>query len=125
MASRMNLDTYKNTIRELSDRIVEAQRPIRILDAVKWDGNVQEDFFKNNFKKQPAVDKDYYQAVPLGFDPITIRQTFHGIERDITRNLGQFSPVGQIMSRTCREYQMVVRMLEARGTGEFASISES
>jgi uncharacterized protein (TIGR02421 family) len=125
MASRMNLDSYKNTIRELSDRIVEAQRPIRILDAVKWDAGVQEDFFKHDFKQQPGVDKNYYQSVPLGFDPVTIRQTFHAIERDITRNLGQFSPVGQIMLRTCREYQMVVRMLEARGTPEFASISES
>lgn len=121
----MNLDSYKATIRELSDRIVEAQRPIRILDAVKWDDKVQADFFKNGFKTQPPVDKDYYQAVPLGFDPMEIRQALHAVERDITRRLGQFSPVGQIMARTCRDYQMVVRMLEARGTDEFASISES
>lgn len=121
----MNQDTYKTTIRELSDRIVEAQRPIRILDAVKWDDTIQADFFNNGCKVQPAVDKEYYSSVPLGFEPLETRQLFHGIERDITRRLGQFSPVAQIMLRTCREYQMVVRMLEARGTEEFANISES
>ena len=43
---------YKATIREISDRIVEAQREIRILDAIKWDPSVQERFFAKKFKEQ-------------------------------------------------------------------------
>src|SRR5690606_14702138 len=35
-----------------------------------------------------------------------------------------FSPVGQIMRRMCREYRMVIRMLEARGTSDFGLISQ-
>ena len=31
------MDDYQQTIRTLSDRIVLAQTPIRVLDAVKWD----------------------------------------------------------------------------------------
>lgn len=38
MNSRNNLDEYQLTVRGLSDRIVEAQTPVRVLDAVKWDG---------------------------------------------------------------------------------------
>ena len=34
-------------IRALSERIVDAQRPIRILDQVKWDDTVKRDFFRN------------------------------------------------------------------------------
>ncbi|MBF0278787.1 MAG: flavohemoglobin expression-modulating QEGLA motif protein [SAR324 cluster bacterium] len=115
---------YKQTIRELSDRIVEAQRPVRILDAVKWDAGVQEDFFKNKFRKQPSVNRAYYEQRSLGFDPVEKREQFHDIERDAVRLLGQFNPVGAIIRRMCQEYQMTVRMLEARGSKEFSSISQ-
>lgn len=124
MSSTPAFQRYQETLRSLSDRIVEAQRPIRILDAIKWDGAVQEAFFRGGFREQPPVDRSYYEQRPLGFDPRSKRQQFHEIERDIVRLLGQFNPVGALMRRMCREYQLVVRMLEARGTEEFANISE-
>ena len=34
--------TSKEKIKRLSGRIVEAQKPIRILDAIKWDHSVEE-----------------------------------------------------------------------------------
>ncbi len=117
-------DDYQRLIRELSDRIVEAQRPIRILDAIKWGPELQEAFFASGCKEQPPVTETYYDATPLNFDPREKRQQFHDIERDITSKLGQFSPVGQIMKRMCREYVTVVRMLSARGTPEFSSLSQ-
>ena len=33
-------ETYEETVRALSDAIVDAQRPLRVLDAIKWDENV-------------------------------------------------------------------------------------
>ena len=39
-------------IRALSERIVEAQRPIRILDQVKWDDTIKRDFFRNKAHKR-------------------------------------------------------------------------
>ncbi|MBU2325095.1 MAG: flavohemoglobin expression-modulating QEGLA motif protein, partial [Gammaproteobacteria bacterium] len=61
---------------------------------------------------------------PLAFDATAKKLEFQNIERDITRLLGQFNPVGQIMRRMCREYRMVIRMLEARGTEDFGLISQ-
>jgi uncharacterized protein (TIGR02421 family) len=118
------LDEYQQTIRTLSDRIVAAQTPIRVLDAVKWDEGVKQAFLKANGKALPEVDRAWYQNRPLAFDASAVKLEFQNIERDITRRLGQFSPVGQIMRRMCREYRMVVRMLEARGTADFGLISQ-
>ena len=124
MNSRDNLDDYQLTVRALSDRIVEAQTPIRILDAVKWDDSIRQAFFDGQCKHLPQVDQAYYQARPLAFDGEAKKREFQEIERDITRQLGQFNPVGQIMRRMCREYRMVIRMLEARGTADFGLISQ-
>ncbi len=107
-----------------SDRIVEAQTPIRVLDAIKWDDGIRQDFLKGRGKHAPKVDRGYYDSRPLAFDASAKKQEFQNIERDITRQLGQFNPVGQIMRRMCKEYRMVIRMLEARGTPDLGLISQ-
>ena len=124
MNSHRGLDDYQLIVRALSERIVEAQIPIRVLDAVKWDDSIREGFLKAKGKAMPAVDRAYYLNRPLGFDSSAKKLEFQNIERDITRQLGQFNPVGQIMRRMCREYRMVIRMLEARGTEDFGLISQ-
>ena len=118
------MDDYQQTIRILSDRIVLAQTRIRVLDAVMWDDGIRKGFLKAKGKEMPAVDRDYYLNRPLSFDSSKVKLEFQNIERDITRQLGQFNPVGQIMRRMCKEYRMVVRMLEARGTEDFGLISQ-
>ena len=115
---------YQQTIRALSERIVQAQTPIRVLDAIKWDDAVGKAFLKGKGKVMPAVDRAYYDNRPLPFDSAGKKLEFQNIERDITRQLGQFNPVGQIMRRMCKEYRMVIRMLEARGTADFGLISQ-
>lgn len=117
-------DEYRQILRSLSDRIVAAQKPIRILDHVKWDSGIQEEFFRNGARQLPGIDRAYYQARPLGFDAPAKRHEFHQIELDIRRILGQDNPLGAIMQRMCREYIQVVRMLEARGTKEFGELSQ-
>jgi len=116
--------SYTTGLRELSDRLVDAQRPIRILDAIKWDESVRRAFFSADCRMPPPVDRGYYQSRPLDFDPFAKRQELHSLERDIVRRLGQYNPVSQIMRRMCREYLTVVRMLEARGTPDFVSLSQ-
>lgn len=116
---------YLELVRELSDRIVEAQRPIRILDSIKWCSRVREDFFAGGCRNLPGVDAEYYRCSnPLDFNPMEVRDEFHRIERDIARKLGQLNPLASIMRRICREYQAVTRLLEARGTRDFGQISE-
>ena len=119
------LTDYQQVIHELSERIVVAQKPIRILDALKWNNRVQEQFFKDKFKKLPMVDSSYYlENDPLQFDPLQKIEEFHDIDRSIRRKLGQYSGVGGIMQRMCREYSRVVEMLLSRGTPKFTEISQ-
>lgn len=118
-------DEYQKVIYELSESIVAAQRPIRILDAIKWNGEIQQKFFKNKFKRLPHVTTQYYEEKnPLSFNPQEKIAEFHEIERNIRRKLGQYSGVGSIMQRMCREYSKVVHMLMARGTERFTEISQ-
>src|SRR3954454_23902705 len=118
------LSGYEQMVRRLSDRLVEAQRPIRILDAIKWDDDVERAFFAKGARELPPVTRDYYSTRPLPFDPEQKMHELHAIERDIRRQLGEFNAPGQIMSRMCQEYREVVRLLTHRGTQTFAEISE-
>jgi uncharacterized protein (TIGR02421 family) len=118
------LDSYQQTVRDLSDRIVEAQKPIRLLDSIKWDNAIRDEFFSSHFKELPKIDAEYYARNPLPFDPDLKKQEFYDIERDIRRRLGQFNAVGNIMQRISREYRDVVSMLEYRGLPEFSKISQ-
>ncbi len=116
---------YHQTIRQLSDRLVQAQRPIRILDALKWDAELERRFFEKGCKELPQVQgPDYYAKRPLKFDPDKKIEEFNQIERDIRRELGNFNSVGLIMQRMCREYCVVVELLKARGTPHFSRYSE-
>ncbi|MEI6270613.1 MAG: flavohemoglobin expression-modulating QEGLA motif protein, partial [Methylococcaceae bacterium] len=53
--------TYLIEVKALSDRIVKAQQPIRILDAIKWDDAIKQEFFKGHCQQPPAITTDYYQ----------------------------------------------------------------
>jgi uncharacterized protein (TIGR02421 family) len=118
------LSSYESMVRGLSDRLVEAQRPIRILDAIQWDDSIEKAFFAQGCRELPPVTADYYQTRPLPFDPEQKQHELHMIERDIRRQLGEFNAPGQIMSRMCQEYREVVRLLSQRGTPMFGEISE-
>jgi uncharacterized protein (TIGR02421 family) len=115
-----SLGEYEQTIRELSERIVNAQKPIRILDALKWDASIQQ-----KCKKLPAIDQNYYQTKnPLSFNPKQKIEEFRDIERSIRRRLGQYSGVGSIMTRMCYEYCRVIDLLMSRGTPRFTEVSQ-
>jgi uncharacterized protein (TIGR02421 family) len=118
------LSPYESMVRALSDRLVEAQRPIRILDAIKWDDDIERAFFEKGCRELPPVTRDYYLSRPLPFDPDKKLTELHTIERDIRRQLGEFNAPGQIMARMCQEYREVVHLLTHRGTPTFAEISE-
>ncbi len=118
------LSAYESMVRALSDRLVEAQRPIRILDAIKWDEDVERAFFEKGCRELPPVTRDYYASRPLPFDVEQKLHELHLVERDIRRQLGEFNAAGGIMARMCKEYREVVHMLASRGTRAFAEISE-
>ncbi len=116
--------TYKENIKRLSEMVVEAQRPIRILDAIKWSSDIDEKLQKSKFKEMPKVDKEYYDNMPLGFDPDKKIDEFEQIIQQIKSQLGPSDELGQAMTNNCLEYQDVARMLKVRGTKEFYQYSK-
>lgn len=125
MAKSDIISEYEQIVRELSERIVLAQKPIRILDALKWNDETLAYFRQHKYKKLPVIDSNYYlEKIPLSFDTEKKKQEFYEIDRSIRRNLGEYSGVGSIMQRMCYEYTRVIDMLEARGKPQFTEISQ-
>lgn len=118
-----NFTVEQQKIRELSDRIVELQRPIRILDAIKWDDDVKEAFFKNKCERLPPVDIAYYQKRSLPFDPDELTAAFHALIREIKHQLGQYTGISKIMIRLCEEYCQAILMIQSRGKPLFSELS--
>src|SRR3990167_6554263 len=120
-----SLTKEQQIIRDLSDELIEAQREILILDAIKWGDDVKKDFFRNKFKKLPKVDKEYYQTRPLSYSPRQKKYRFYDLESKIQRRLGKLSTIGQIMQRYCQQYRMAMDMLMVRGLSTFSNIAQS
>lgn len=116
--------TYKEKVKRLSQRIVEAQRPIRILDAIKWDGTLEQELRKGKFKVMPKVGKEYYDSIPLNFDSEKKKEELRDIIRDIDATLGKEDPLGQLLIRIAEQYMDVVELLLARGTKQFWEYSK-
>jgi len=110
-------------IQDLSQRIVEAQRQIRILDAIKWDDSIRQDFFKKKGQCLPAVDKAYYEKRGLPFDVSEKQEEFRLILRDAQNQLGQYSTLTRLIKRQCEEYSRAAHMLGVRGTPAFSEIA--
>jgi uncharacterized protein (TIGR02421 family) len=111
--------SYKEIVAGLAGRIVEAQRPIRVLQALRWDDEVEHNFLRSKPRELPKLDATFYERLELGFHPRDKEREFEQIARDIDRDLGEHDAVGHIMMTTALEYRDVVRMLAARGTPAF------
>lgn len=116
--------TYKEKVKLFSERIVEAQRPIRILDAIKWDPSTEAEFFENKIKKVPRISAETYTKIPLGFDPVKKTAEFSDIIKDINRTLGPEDEVGHLLVQMAEQYIDVAQMLAHRGTEKFWHFSK-
>jgi uncharacterized protein (TIGR02421 family) len=111
--------SYKEIVAELAARIVEAQRPIRVLQSLRWEDEIEHAFLKAKQRELPKVDASYYERIDLGFSPRDKLDEFEQIARDIDQHLGEDDAIGQIMMTTALEYRDVVRMLATRGSPSF------
>jgi uncharacterized protein (TIGR02421 family) len=115
--------SYKEIVSSLATRIVDAQRPIRVLQAIRWDDSVEQHLVKSKYRDMPKVDASWYASVDLGFDTRAKIEEFEAIARDIDFLLGENDAIGDIMTQTALQYRDVVCMLAARGTPHFYGYS--
>lgn len=111
--------SYKEILAGLAQRVLDAQRPIRILQALRWDTEAEEQFLRDKQKNLPKV----VYTPDLGFDPEAKIREFEEILRDAERELGSADRLGKILRATAEEYRQCVRMLMARGTRDFYAFS--
>jgi uncharacterized protein (TIGR02421 family) len=114
--------SYKERVARLAQRLVEAQRPIRILNAIKWDHGTYEKFRDSRWRKPPVIGAEYYANVPLGFDADATIEEMRAIARQVRIELGD-DLVGRIISETAVQFVDAVEMLRARGTKRFYELS--
>ncbi|HSC89152.1 MAG TPA: flavohemoglobin expression-modulating QEGLA motif protein [Polyangiaceae bacterium] len=114
--------SYKEKIAGLAQRIVDAQRPIRILDGIKWRAEVFEAFRASGFKQLPEIT---YPRAPFDFDPGAKKDELRQIETDVRSQLGETDEIARILAQSAREYRLVVEMLENRGTRRFYQLSRA
>jgi uncharacterized protein (TIGR02421 family) len=115
--------SYKEKIKHLSESIVELQKPIHVLNSIKWDHSIESEFFATKAKELPKVDAAFYGKSPLGFDPIKKRQELKDLGAEIERQLGHDDDLGQLMLRMVEEYSDITLMLEGRGGKRFYEVS--
>jgi uncharacterized protein (TIGR02421 family) len=111
--------TYKERVAQISDAIVRAQRPIRILDALKWDDETVAFLLRTRFRELPKLGRAYYARNPIRFDAEKKIAEFEHVKARARRLVGESDPLGRILIRNAEQYQRAVRMLEARGTRAF------
>lgn len=109
----------KEIIAKLSSRIIDEQRPIHVLQALRWESWIEETFRQAHGRELPKVDLEYWSKIDLGFDPVQKMLAYEQIANDVERELTTSDGVGAILHQTAIEYRDVVRMLAARGTPAF------
>lgn len=114
---------YLERLKNLSTRLVSLQKPIRILDAIKWPADIEHQFRAQHGRELPAIPEDFYQRQPLAFDPALIHMRFKELKLDVRRELGRSDALGRILQATIDQYQLVIELLKHRGTPQFGQFS--
>lgn len=120
----MKNQAYLERLRELSNRLVALQKPIRILDAIKWPADIEARFCAKGGYELPDLGKDFYQKQKLSFDTEKVYQQLKELKADVKRGLGRGDPLGHILQATIDQYQIVIELLRARGTDQFGYFSK-
>ncbi|MBL9025916.1 MAG: DUF1704 domain-containing protein [Myxococcales bacterium] len=107
--------SYKEVLARLAQRLLDAQRPIRILNALRWPQAAEESFLKSRARELPSIEYD----ADLGFDPEAKKAELVELAKDIDKELGQKDELARILKDSVEDFQRVVVMLESRGTKRF------
>jgi len=120
----MGWQSYKEKILDLSKKIVEAQRPIRILNSIQIPSEIGEEFRRSKFKEIPKLTPEIYHKIPIGLDPQSKRKEFQSLRDLISQQLGESDDLTDLLQSIVDEYLLVIDLLESRGTPRFNEISQ-
>src|SRR4051812_9529503 len=120
----MTNQAYLERLRGLSNRLVALQKPIRILDAIKWPADLEIVFLAKGGRELPKLGADFYQNQRLSFDTDKVYSQLKELKSDVRRDLGRGDALGQILQSTIDQYQIVIELLRTRGTDQFGHFSK-
>ena len=110
---------YAAKLKDLSRRVVEVQRPIRILNSIRTPRAWTENFVASGYKTMPTDARAHYESIPLGFEPAAKLDELKTLRADVTRVLGAADELGRHLTELCDQYAAVVAMLDQRGRAGF------
>ncbi len=116
---------YRERLLALSNRLLEIQKPIQILDSIKWPHAFREQFFDSHASVLPPADLAFYQRQQPAFDLTTTAQSLGELRREIIRQLGKNDALGSILHDTTLQYMRVIDLLRSRGSPDFLSHSQA
>ena len=119
----MSNQAYLERLQALSTRLVSLQKPIRILDAIKWPAEIENRFRRSGGRELPTLDADFYQRQKLAFDPDAVYRALKELKSDVRTQLGSDDALGRILRATIDQYQIVIELLRHRGRPEFGHFS--
>jgi len=120
----MTNQAYLERLRSLSNRLVALQKPIRILDAIKWPAELETSFCAKGGRELPQLAANFYQNQRLAFDTEKVYLHLKELKTDVRRELGRGDALGHILLATIDQYQVVIELLKARGTPQFGHFSK-
>lgn len=119
----MSFQTYKEKLKALSKRLIEAQRPIRILNSIRTHPQWEEVLLKSKFKDLPVDVRAHYDAIPLGFEPQEKYLELKLLSKEIGETLGAEDDLAKHLQGLCAQYMLVTEMLKNRGRADFYRFS--
>lgn len=120
----MKNQAYLERLRNLSSRLVALQKPIRILDAIKWPNELEQHFIASGGRELPLLGDNFYTKQGFSFDTQKMFEQLAELKKDARRDLGRGDALGHILTATIDQYQIVIELLRARGTPQFGHFSK-
>ncbi len=115
--------TYKEKLKGLSRKIIEVQRPIRILNSIRTPAEWDTELTQSKFSTLPKNWAAHWSEVALGFEPETKRTELLELQAEVGRTLGESDDLAKHLVGICEQYLLVVEMLKSRGTADFYRFS--
>ena len=98
-----------NLLREISDEILEAQKPLRVIRALAWPDEVEREFFARG---AAALPRPSYN-IPAGVSEALVRF------QSLARRLDGENEIERFLRETCVAMATAARMLLAIGSRDF------